>query len=596
MKVMDMKKSFSCSGWYFIPGIVTVFLFYPPIREYFDASRFHWFYLFILSLSVSFALTPLVRCLSQNFQFLDVPDHRKIHVEPTPLLGGLAVYIAFALTVIYNFHFSDSLKGIAIGGTIIMLAGLLDDIYGLSAKIRLLAQMAAVSIACYYGVVLTFLPDSAWYFTFFEVLLTFIWIVGITNSLNFLDGMDGLATGLTAIGFFFISLVAIQSGQDFVMYLSVALCGSSLGFLPYNFRVRESASIFLGDTGSSFMGYMLGSVTVMTGWATHDPVKAYSMPALILGILIFDMTYITISRYASGKVTSLSEWVSYVGKDHLHHRLNNLGLDHKKTVLFICFLAFAFGISAIVLKNGRTIDGLLLISQAFMIFFILSILMQKGAEGSEDLNYRIRSSLTSIQGFTKLIQEKGAGKMDEKSEEEFLEIINDESENIKKMLNDLTDISKHLSPVPAISDKKEEESRDTLGKVLVVDDDEHIRRLAEMSIRKSFQVSFAGNGLECLDKALNEKPDVILMDIFMPQMDGMDAAKKLKENSELKGIPLIIQTAKKLTPKETRDILEYADQILAKPFTPKELLQTVKEVYWAGKKTKDHEEGSEEKI
>lgn len=577
-----MTHSIPAPLQYVLPAVVLFLLAMPWTRDYFDSTALHWLYLLLFSFFISFAATPLVRYLAIRLNVVDEPDPRKVHTHPTPLWGGLAVFAAFALTVLFNFHFSESLKGIAIGGALIMLAGLVDDTWGLSAKARLVAQLVAVSIVCWHGVVLSFLPD-AWYFTFFEILVTFIWIVGITNSLNFLDGMDGLATGLTIIASFYISIVAIQSSQDFLMFLSIALLGSSLGFLPFNFRARKPASIFLGDAGSNFMGFMLGSVTVMAGWATNDPVKAYSMPALILGILIFDMTYITVARFATGKVSNFREWVAYVGKDHLHHRLNNLGLNNQQAVLFIYFLALALGIGAIVLKNGRAIDGLLLIAQAFIIFFILVILMQKGAEGAEDLQYKIRSSITSILGFTKLIQEPGAARMDQKREKEFLDIIQSEGENIKKLLSDLSDISK-IFPVETGLEEKDstKEEGDILGTVLVVDDDEHIRRLVEMSIRRQFRVLFAKNGVECLEMARRERPDVILMDIFMPEMDGLGAAKAIREEPDLKNIRIVIQTAKQLNPKEVKEALQHADLFITKPFSPNGLLASIKKVFHGG--------------
>ncbi len=569
-----------------ISGSILFILALPVTREHFDSSPYHWLYLFSLSFFISLVVTPLARFTAKYFNCLDTPDDRKVHFIPTPLLGGVAVYIAFALTVLYNFHFSDSLKGIAIGGTLVMLAGLIDDVRGLSARVRLATQLVAVSIVCYYGVTLSFLPHTAWYFTFIEILVTFIWIIGITNSMNFIDGMDGLAAGLTAIASFYICLVAIQSNQNFVMFLAVALCGSSLGFLPFNFYRKRAASIFLGDSGSNFMGFMLGSVTVMTGWATNDPVKAYSMPALILGILIFDMSYITISRFASGKVSNFREWVSYVGRDHLHHRLNNLGLNNKQTVLFIYFLALSLGISAIVLKNGRTIDGLLLVAQAFMIFFILVILMQKGADRSEDQHYKIRSSITSILGFTELIQEKKVGKIDKKKEKEFLDIIHSEGESIKRLLSNLSDIANPVLHRESGSGKDVKiERRRILGKVIVADDDEHIRRLVEISIKRNFKVRFAKNGIECLERARVEKPDVILLDLFIPEMNGIETAKTMKNNQDLKNIRLILLTAKKLNPKELKEALLYADGFLVKPFTPRELLSIVREVFLSGGKT-----------
>ncbi|MBI3814330.1 MAG: undecaprenyl/decaprenyl-phosphate alpha-N-acetylglucosaminyl 1-phosphate transferase [Nitrospinae bacterium] len=362
---------------YLIPIFVLLILLFPETKPYFEKSGERWLYIFSLALLLSYLTTPSARSLAIEMGIVDSPDERKIHHTPTPRLGGLAVYAAFALAVIYNFHFSSELKGVAIGATLVMLASLADDIMGLSAKIKLIVQLTAVTIMMYYGVILSFMPPT-WWGDIFEILVTFLWIIGITNALNFLDGMDGLATGLTAIASLYIGIVAIQTGQDYVMFLSMALLGSSLGFLPYNFRWGKPASIFLGDAGSTFMGFMLSSLTVMTGWATHDPVKAYAMPALILSVLIFDMTYITISRTASGKVKTLKEWIDYVGKDHLHHRLSHLGLSNKSTVLFIYLISAAMGISAVVLKHGRTVDALLLILQAFLIYFIIVILMLKG--------------------------------------------------------------------------------------------------------------------------------------------------------------------------------------------------------------------------
>lgn len=372
-----MNKLWKFFFLYLIPIFIFLALLFPDAKPFFERIGERWLYIFSLAFLLSYFSTPAARSLASDMGIVDKPDERKIHKIPTPRLGGLAVYVAFTLAVIYNFHFSMELKGVAIGATLVMLAGLADDIMGLSAKIKLLVQLTAVSIMMYYGVILSFMPHTLWG-DIFEVFLTYIWIIGITNALNFLDGMDGLAAGITAIASLYISIVAIQTGQDYVMFLSIALLGSSLGFLPYNFKYRKPASIFLGDAGSTFMGFMLSSLTVMTGWATNDPVKAYSMPALILSVLIFDMSYITIARVVTGKVKTLKEWIDFVGKDHLHHRISHLGLSNKKTVLFIYLLSASMGLSAIVLKNGRTVDALLLIGQAFLIYFIIVILMLKG--------------------------------------------------------------------------------------------------------------------------------------------------------------------------------------------------------------------------
>jgi len=159
-------------------------------------------------------------------------------------------------------------------------------------------------------------------------------MLGITNSLNFFDGMDGL----TVICSVFLSILAIQTHQLYLLILSIALAGSCLGFLPYTFRFKNPAIIFLGDAGSTFMGFMLASMIIMGDWGSKAPIKAYAMPILIMGIFIFDMTYTTISRIASHKVVNFREWLEFTGKDHLHHRLTTLGLSAKQTVFLSIFL------------------------------------------------------------------------------------------------------------------------------------------------------------------------------------------------------------------------------------------------------------------
>lgn len=307
---------------------------------------------------------------------VDKPDKRKIHNTPIPLLGGVGIFVSFSVTIIYNNVFSFELKGIAIGATLIFVVELIDDIRPLPALIKLLIQTLAVAIMIRYGVVADFLPNR-WWGEMLEIIITIIWMLGIINSLNFFDGMDGLAAGITIISATFLGILAIQTNQTFLMFLSVALSGSSLGFLPYNFRYKKSALIFLGDAGSTFMGFLLAGMVVMGDWGVQTPVKAYAMPILILGILIFDMTYTTISRILSRKVTNFREWLDYTGKDHLHHRLSDIGLSHKQTVLFIYFLVSSLGLSALVLNDGSVTDALLLLFQAVTIYLIIVILMVK---------------------------------------------------------------------------------------------------------------------------------------------------------------------------------------------------------------------------
>jgi UDP-N-acetylmuramyl pentapeptide phosphotransferase/UDP-N-acetylglucosamine-1-phosphate transferase len=303
-----------------------IFLVFPGTRDWFFYHKIEWIYIFLFAFLVAYLCVPVVRKIALKLNVIDIPEERRVHETTTPLLGGAAVYVAFAGTIIYNDVFSLELKGVAIGATIVFITGLIDDVYHLSAKLKLIVQMTAVAIMIHYGVVADFLPN-VWWGKLFEVLITFLWMLGITNSANFFDGMDGLATGLTVICSGFLGILAIKTIQPYLMLLSVALAGSCLGFLPYNLRYKKSAIIFLGDAGSTFMGFMLASMIIVGDWGSKDPVKAYAMPILIMGIFVFDMVYTTISRISSKKIVTFSEWLEFTGKDHLHHRLTSLGIE-----------------------------------------------------------------------------------------------------------------------------------------------------------------------------------------------------------------------------------------------------------------------------
>jgi UDP-GlcNAc:undecaprenyl-phosphate GlcNAc-1-phosphate transferase len=199
--------------------------------------------------------------------------------------------------------------------------------------------------------------------------------VGITNAVNFFDGMDGLATGLTIIGSLSFFIVAEITGQSYLGFLTIALAGSCLGFLKFNFK---PASIFLGDAGSTFLGFTLAGIAVMGNWAEKNPKVALSLPIIILSVLIFDMIYITIARVWDGRVRSFKGWVEYTGKDHLHHRLVALGFNETQTVLLIYLIAACLGLGGINLIATGDIRIYFEFIQAFFIFIIVVILMISG--------------------------------------------------------------------------------------------------------------------------------------------------------------------------------------------------------------------------
>lgn len=330
---------------------------------------------FVFVFLVAYCSTPVFRLLAKRFNILDAPGKRKVHRVPVPLLGGLAVYLGILAGFIINFHYLQFLSGVIIGATIILVVGLIDDIRGLSAQIRLVAQVAAAVVVISFGDRLSFLPNTLWG-NITEIILTLIWIVGITNAVNYLDGIDGLAAGMSAISAFFFSVI---SDQYAISSICIVLMASCLGFLPHNLkknRLRED-KIFLGDAGSTLIGFSLACIAIVGNWATDNIVKV-TVPVLILGIPIFDMVFTTIMRIREEKISTVLDWLRYGGKDHFHHRLVSLGLIQPEAVLFIYLVNVTLGVSAIMVSNESAIVGILSILQATIIFTAIAVLMVVG--------------------------------------------------------------------------------------------------------------------------------------------------------------------------------------------------------------------------
>lgn len=356
-----------------VVAVFVAFLLSGEARDLLSQSGLRWAYLLLLSFGVGFIVTPIICALAPRLGAVDVPAGRKAHGAPTALLGGVAIYIAFAVTVLRNFAFTDELKGIVLAGTLILMVGIVDDLRELPARWKLAAQLAAVAILIRYGVVITFLPDTLWG-TVGEWLLTAFWVVGITNAVNFLDGMDGLAAGSTGINAMFFGLVAWQNSQYDMMFLALPLLGACLSFLVYNFRPGQRAWIFLGDAGSTFLGFMMAALAVMGDWASHHTVGLI-VPILILGVPIFDMTFTTVMRVGTGRVRNFHQWIEFTGRDHIHHRLEDLRIGRVGAVLIIYVVSIWLGLSALALKNTTGINALLQVAQSVIVFLLLGYFM-----------------------------------------------------------------------------------------------------------------------------------------------------------------------------------------------------------------------------
>ena len=385
-KIRVKPNSLGIRWYFFVPPLVLTFLLLlPQVREFFLRAGWRWAHLMLLSFGISFSLNPVFSRIAFNLNMLDSPDHRKLHQQPTPLLGGGAVFTGFLAALLINGIFSLELGAILIASFVLFTVGVVDDYREISAGLKLVTQILSAVLVISCGIVLRVIPTSFGIFApMGNALLTVFWIIGITNAMNFFDGMDGLAAGLGAMIAFFLGVVAFQTAQPFVGWIAVAMMGSCLGFLPFNFKARGHASIFLGDAGSTVIGFVLACVAVYGDWAQGNPVVALVSPLLIFWILIFDMVHITVDRVLTGKVLNFRQWIEYVGKDHLHHRLAHVLGSNKRSVLFIYLLSFCLGISAVALRDARLFDAVLHILQALILVVLITFLERRGRKLNRD--------------------------------------------------------------------------------------------------------------------------------------------------------------------------------------------------------------------
>jgi UDP-GlcNAc:undecaprenyl-phosphate/decaprenyl-phosphate GlcNAc-1-phosphate transferase len=307
-----------------------------------------------------------------------------------PLLGGPAVLGAFAaaallgLAVLPEGAVSRGLElqcyAILLGGMLMVAVGVLDDRWRLGAVVRLAVQIVLTCLVMLFGVEMTFLPRGLWG-AGGETVLTLLWVVGLTNAMNFLDGMDGLAAGVATVAALAFGVVGVMTGQTAVALLSFCLAGAALGFLRFNFH---PAGIYLGDSGATFLGFVLACIGLMGDWAAPDGSEGLLdlfVPVIILGIPIYDIIYITIYRVRIGVVRTLRQWVDYVGHDHLHHRLQHLGMRPNRACLFIALGGAMLAVLAIILKTKGEydrIDKFLVMLLVALMFVGATILMELG--------------------------------------------------------------------------------------------------------------------------------------------------------------------------------------------------------------------------
>lgn len=366
--------------WHTFLALFLLFLVQPGIRKIYFEVGLRWQYIFVLSFAWAYCLTPLFRYLALRWKVLDRPNFRKVHDLPTPLLGGAAVYVAFTLSILLNGIFLPGMKILLLGGSLIFFMGLADDVHPLPALIKFAVQVAVTLFVVLVGrIQLTFFFGTSWE-PVLNVPLTVLWMVGLTNAVNFFDGIDGLAASLSIVAAFFLGMLAFNTDQPALGWFAVALLGSCAGFLPHNFRFGKSALLFLGDGGSTFLGFMLGGLAVLGRWSESSHVVSLTAPILVFGVLIFDMVYVNLSRIKNGQARTFVQLLNCANKDHLHHRLLYLGFTRKEVVFIVSTMSVCFGVSALIIMRQDLTEALLGLFQALLIIGLIVTLMLKGRE------------------------------------------------------------------------------------------------------------------------------------------------------------------------------------------------------------------------
>lgn len=293
---------------------------------------------FVLSCLAS----PLAIRLAFKIGAVDRPEERKVHTHTMPRVGGTAIFLSFLVCLLLILKVSGPFTGLVYGACLIFLVGLLDDIFRLSAWVKLLGQIAAAAVAVHFGVAMHFVAspfNGALDLGFLSIPLTLLWIVGVSNAINLIDGLDGLAAGVSAIAAAAMGIIALIKGQPEFAVVAFTLVAAIAGFLPFNFY---PAKTFMGDSGSNFLGFTLGCLAII-GMTKSATLISLLVPVVILAIPILD-TFSAIIRRMYNK-----EPIFLPDRDHLHHRLMALGMSHRRSVLIIYGVSAFFSAVAVLI-------------------------------------------------------------------------------------------------------------------------------------------------------------------------------------------------------------------------------------------------------
>ncbi|MCP4418502.1 MAG: undecaprenyl/decaprenyl-phosphate alpha-N-acetylglucosaminyl 1-phosphate transferase [Chloroflexi bacterium] len=310
--------------------------------------------IFLIALSITVLSLPWVRKFAIRTGFVDSPAQRKLHSTPMPLMGGVAIFGGAILAIIaFVPQFPNTVAGVLISLSVVALVGLLDDRYGLPAWAKLAGQFLGMLILAGFDIRVKLpLPEIINY------AITFLWLAGISNAINFLDNMDGLSAGVSGVAAAFIMLLGLQNDQFLVSGLAAAVLGASLGFLRFNFK---PAQIFMGDVGSLFLGFLLAMLGLQLRFPANSNFVTWMVPVFVLVLPIFDTVLVVISRLRRGVSPNTA------GKDHLSHRLVQRGFSQREAVLLLYLATGVGGMIGVFITEATVVEGYLIFATVLLL-------------------------------------------------------------------------------------------------------------------------------------------------------------------------------------------------------------------------------------
>jgi len=334
-----------------------------------------YIFIYLLSLLLSLLLTPIVIAVAVKLAIYDRTDPRKVHSGRIARVGGTAIFISMILSVITAYFMSNSIGesfrytgtkifSMLAAGTFIFIVGLIDDIRPLKTWIKFLAQILAAVFVCAFGIRINVIRIPELFnihFGFLSWPFTILWIVGVTNAVNFIDGLDGLAAGISAIACATIAALSVYFGQPILCVIMLALAGALTGFLFFNFN---PAKIFMGDCGSLFLGFIIASATVMST-AKSQALVGFALPLLALGIPIFDTLFIMVNRFGQRKAVFMPD------TEHFHHRLLRLGLKQRQVAVLAYLITLLATGAGVFLMAARSVKSIIM----FVSILVLIVLI-----------------------------------------------------------------------------------------------------------------------------------------------------------------------------------------------------------------------------